>query len=161
MRRGVSKKGVSPVIATVLLVVMVVVIGLVIFMWFESFTQEAVTKFGGRNIALVCQDVQLQSSYQDGTISISNSGNVPVYSVKLKITSGKNYETLDVETISSSWPALTGLRQGGIFSDDAAEIGSAFSGATSVVVIPVLIGTSDSGDKTHNCGEDYGQEIIT
>ena len=48
-----DKSGLSPVIATVLLVGLVVVSGLIIFMWFRGLTQEAVVKFD-QNIQLVC-----------------------------------------------------------------------------------------------------------
>jgi len=45
-----KKKGVSPVIATVLLIAMVVVIALIIFLWFRGLTKEAITKFDVRNL---------------------------------------------------------------------------------------------------------------
>ena len=38
-----NKKGVSPVIATVLLIAIVIVIGLIIFLWFRSLTKDALT----------------------------------------------------------------------------------------------------------------------
>ncbi|MAG78897.1 hypothetical protein CMI40_00795, partial [Candidatus Pacearchaeota archaeon] len=41
----INKKGVSPVIATVLLVAIVVIIGLIIFQWFRGMTQESIIKF--------------------------------------------------------------------------------------------------------------------
>jgi len=44
------KKGLSPVIATMLLIAIVVVIGLIIFLWFRGMTEEAITKFDGTNI---------------------------------------------------------------------------------------------------------------
>ena len=50
-----SKKGVSPVIATILLIGIVIVIGLIIFLWLRSLTQEAVTKFD-KNVELFCED---------------------------------------------------------------------------------------------------------
>jgi flagellin-like protein len=41
-----NKMGVSPVIATVLLVAMTVVIALIVFLWFRQIGKEVVTKFG-------------------------------------------------------------------------------------------------------------------
>ena len=66
-----NKKGVSPVIATVLLIGIVIALGLVVFFWFRSFTQEAVTKFGGENIQLVCNNVQFEGSYSSTYQSIT------------------------------------------------------------------------------------------
>ena len=149
-------KGVTPVIATTLLVAMVVVIGLIIFLWFRGFTQEAVTKFGGTNIELVCKDVVFDSSYSSGELFLSNIGNVPIYSFKLKVEKPGSHETLGIEDITGSWPE-TGLNQGGVFSGD---ISSSASGAEKITLIPVLRGISDTGARTHVCDEQYGEEII-
>src|SRR3970282_954737 len=91
-----NRRGVSPVIATTLLIAMVVVTGLIVFLWFRGFTQEAVTKFGGTNIELVCGDVRFDSSYSSGNLFLSNVGNVPIYSFKLKIESPGSHTTLDI-----------------------------------------------------------------
>lgn len=150
----IKKKGVSPVIATSLLIAMVVVVGLIVFMWFRGFTQEAVTKFGGTNIELVCQDAQFESTFSDGEIFLSNIGNVPIYSFVLKIERPGSHETTDISEITD-WPTA-GLNQGGVFQAAVAEVSS----ATEVTVIPVLRGTSDSGAKTHTCEERYGEQIV-
>ena len=152
-----GKKGISPVIATSLLIAMVVVIGLIIFLWFRSFTEEAVTKFDGRNVKLVCGDVQFESSYSSssGNLFLLNTGNVPIYSFQLKIEKPGSHETSDIKDITD-WP-IEGLNQGGSFSGD---FSSSISGAEEIVVIPVLRGTSKSGAKTHICDEQYGEEII-
>ncbi|MBU2503469.1 MAG: hypothetical protein KJ879_00220 [Nanoarchaeota archaeon] len=152
-----QKKGVSPVVATVLLVVMVIIIGLIIFLWFQSFLIDVCTKFGGSNCDLVCDDVQLLASYSGGTLTVSNIGNVPVYSIKLKISEGKSYKTENIEDISDKWPTLTGLRQGAVFSDSSVS----FSGdVTNIIMIPVLVGTTSEGQKTHICDDRNGQEIV-
>ena len=134
-----KKRGVSPVIATTLLIAMVVLIGLIIFLWFRGLTQEAITKFDGQNIELVCGDVRFDSSYSSGDLSISNSGNVPIYSFQLKVDMPGSHQTLDIKDVASSWPEA-GLNQGGTFSGD---IGSSVSGAEKITVIPVLRGVVD------------------
>lgn len=161
MKRGLwkrekNKRAVSPVVATTLLVAMVVVIGLIIFLWFRSFNQEAVTKFGGTNIDLVCKDVKFDSSYSGGSIFLSNIGNVPVYSFELQIQGAGSSQTLDITNATSSWPN-TGLNQGGVFTGD---ISGSVSGASKMTVIPVLRGTTSKGIRTHVCDSQYG-EVIT
>ncbi len=151
-----KKQGVSPVIATTLLIAMVIVIGLIIFLWFRGFTQEAITKFGGVNVELVCGDVQFDSSYSSGNLLLSNIGNVPIYSFRLKVEKPGSFETLEIENVSGSWPK-TGFNQGGVFSGD---ISSSVIGAEKITVIPVLRGTAESGIKIHVCDERYGEEII-
>lgn len=153
-KRGrIFKKGVSPVVATVLLVVMVIIIGLIIFLWFRSLTEEAVTKFGGRNIALVCDDVQLLASYSGGTFSVSNIGNVPVYSLKLRTTDGRSHTTEDIDEVVEGWPSV-GLKQGKIFTEVVTL------GGEEIFIIPVLVGTSADGEKTHICEDRHGQELV-
>ena len=156
--RGVGKKGVSPVIATVLLVAMVVVIGLIIFLWFRGITEEAITKFGGRNIELVCGDLEFLSGYSTSTgiLSISNIGNVPIFGMKAKVSKQGGHDTLNMEEEDVGWPDI-GLRQGGIFSGN---LGTEFSGADQVLLIPVLMGKSSQGDKTYVCEERHGQDLI-
>ena len=151
-----NKKGISPVIATVLLIAMVVVIGLIIFLWFRGITREAITKFDGTNIELVCADVNFDAKYSDGVLYVSNLGNVPIFGMDVKILGEGSHETKNLNEISD-WPEL-GLNQGGTFSED---ISSDVGDANEIILIPVLIGSSSKGDNTFACNEDqYGYEII-
>jgi flagellin-like protein len=154
MKRG--KKGVSPVIATVLLIGLVIALGTVVFIWFRSFTQEAITKFGGENIELVCGDVSFEASYSSGELAVSNTGNIPIYSFNVQINKeGGAYTTKEITDLMS-WPT-TGLRQGGVLSGN---IGSQTSGANKLILIPILRGTISSGDeKSYTCGSRYGQAV--
>ncbi len=158
-KRGMKNhKGVSPVIATVLLIALVVTLGVVVFLWFRSFTQEAVTKFGGENIELTCGNVEFEASYSSGgDLAISNTGNVPVYGFNIRINSaGGAYTTKEVKDMVSNWPT-SGLRQGGVFSGN---IGSQVAGADQLILVPILRGTVSSGDqKSFTCKEIYGQSI--
>lgn len=152
-----KKRGISPVIATVLLVAMVVVIGLIIFLWFRGITEEAVTKFGGRNIELVCEEVEFLSDYSAaGILSVSNMGNVPIFGMKARISKQGGHETLNIGDLSVGWPEI-GLRQGGTFSGNLME---GFAGAEQILLIPVLMGTSAQGEQTHVCEDKYGQDLI-
>jgi len=148
-----NKRGVSPVIATVLLIGMVIVIGLIIFLWLRGLTQEAITKFD-KNVELVCDDIQFNADYFGGTLTISNIGNIPIYEIKIKILQNKNYETKSLNTFSGKWPD-TGLNPGRVFSDEIIIEGE------SIVLTPVLIGSAQSGEKSYTCDESrYGHEII-
>jgi flagellin-like protein len=148
------KRGVSPVIATVLLVAMVIIIALIIFLWFKGIGGEVITKFGGTNIELVCEDVRFSSDYTNGRLSISNTGNVPIFGMKIKvIEGGGKHSTMDIRTISNNWEA--GLNQGGTFSDDL-NLGS----PETIVLTPVLLGTSEKGERAYMCNEDqHGYEL--
>lgn len=131
-------------IATVLLISIVIILGLIVFMWFKSISQEAIIKFS-KNIELVCDDVSFDASYSGGMLYLSNTGAVPIYNIKLKLIKAGSHETKDL--------AGSGLNQGGVLSKD---ISDDTEGVEKIKVIPVLIGKSDSGDRSFVCDERNG-----
>jgi flagellin-like protein len=152
-----NSKGLSPIVTTVLLIVLTLVIIAIIFLWFRGMVTEGVTKFG-KNIQLVCGDVVFDATYDSGILNIVNSGNIPLYSVDLKITGDGGYETKSIKDFSSgsTWPT-TGLKQGNTFS---ADLEGEINSPTKIEIFPVLIGTSTSGKKTFTCGGQYGQSLL-
>lgn len=156
-----DKKAVSPVIATVLLIAIVIIIALIIFLWFRSLTKDVSTKFG-ENVEVVCQDIEFNAVYSTSTnlLSIQNVGNIPIYGIKLKIYKTGEFTTRDIQDLSTSWPS-SGLKPGSAFSSVIS--GSAVSGATRIILIPVLLGTSQrSGtNSVYVCEDRYGQEVLS
>lgn len=147
-----EKTALSPVIATVLLISIVVVIGTIIFLWARGFVKEEGTKFG-KNIKFSCEDVEFEATYDSPQMSIVNSGNVPVYRVKLKMSSEGGFETKEL-TDSNQWPEF-GIKQGETYSGSVTLLGN----PDKVLVIPILIGNSGSGQKIYTCEDKYGYEI--
>ena len=149
-----GSKGVSPVIATILLIALVMIIALIVFQWMKGFTKEAITKFDGTNINLVCNDVQFDASYSNGNLVISNTGEVPIYDFNLKSESPGGDETNDLKTLDQQW---SGIMPGGVFSKDV----SIQSDATKITLIPILLGVNKDGEqKTQVCDERNGKEIF-
>jgi hypothetical protein len=154
LRNKKNKKetqGLSPVIATVLLITIVIIIALIVFLWIRGMTQEAITKFGNENVQLVCGKVSFEATYTDATgLYIQNPGNVPIFGMKVKIVGAGEHTTIDLRD-NPNWNEV-GLNQGGIFSDEnfSASVGT---GANEIVLIPVLMGESESGRKTYVCDE--------
>ena len=145
-----NKRGVSPAIATVLLVAIVIVIAMIVFLWFKSMSGEIITKFGGTNIELVCERVEFNSQYVNGQLFIANSGNVPIFGMKVKIEKVGEDQTKDIRELSANWPDI-GLSQGKTFS--ANIDGEVVEGAETIVLTPILLGTSDKGEKAYMCDE--------
>jgi len=157
VKRFTKKKlGLSPIITTVLLIALTLVITTVVFLWFRGMVEEGVTKFG-KNIKLVCDDVEFEADYSSGMISIVNNGNVPLFRVNLRMSQGGSFVTKDLKDLSggASWPE-TGLSQGGTFSG---SIGSDVGSSDKILILPVLIGISNKGQKTFICEGQYGKEI--
>ena len=46
MKEGIKKRGLSPVIASVLLILLVLVLASIIFLWARGFIGEQIEKFG-------------------------------------------------------------------------------------------------------------------
>ena len=153
MKKWLNNKGVSPVIATILLVGIVMVMGLIIFVWLRGLAGETITKFD-KNAELVCGEIQFEASYSIGELSISNIGNIPIFQMKVKIYNKGNFETSNLNTLTESWPDV-GLNQGTSFSDTIS-----FSDAEKIVLIPVILGSSKDGKKTFTCDvARFGYEI--
>jgi flagellin-like protein len=149
-----NRKGISPTVTTVLLIVLVIAVIGIIYLWFNGMVEEGVTKFG-KNIQLACEDVNFETSYSSGILSITNNGNIALYRINLRISAGGSYQTRDITEISSAWPDK-GLNEGGTFSED---ISGSVGNADTLIVYPILIGTSGSGKKTFVCEGQYGKEI--
>lgn len=137
-RRGL-RKGLSPVIATVLLIGIVVVAGLIVFTWFRGFTQEAVTKFD-QNAQLVCNEIEFKASIFGSELSITNLGNVPIYGLMIKYGNDEGFQTRDIKELSA-WPK-NGLILNGVFSGVTTPSLATYDDVT---VIPILRGSSQRG----------------
>lgn len=148
-----KKKGVSPVVATILLVSIVIVIAVIVFLWFRGISEEAITKFDGTNVRLVCEEVEFDASYSGGFVYITNSGNVPIYKFKAQITGAGSHETIILGDDDPNWPA-EGLLQLGTYA------GAVSGSGDKLLLIPVLIGATSEGEKAYTCDERHGKELL-
>jgi flagellin-like protein len=151
----IKKKGVSPVIATVLLISIVIILGLIVFLWFKSIAQETITKFD-KNVELVCDDVSFDASYSAGVLYLANTGSVPIYNMKLKLEKDRGHETKDLMKLSTAWENRKGITQGTTFT---ASLATEFSGFKKAQLIPVLIGKSDKGERAFVCQDRHAEEV--
>ena len=159
-----NKKAVSPVIATILLVMIVIILAIIILLWTTSFVKEAITKeVGGdkKNVKIWCEDVgNNMKTYiaEDGRFGFTNEGNIPIYSVRLKITEGGTAKTVEVA------PDMGGLVNPGFntyFKVDANTYYNYAGGdGYSVKIIPVLLGEKKNGAiEPYPCPERVGALI--
>ncbi|MEK6792324.1 MAG: archaellin/type IV pilin N-terminal domain-containing protein [Nanoarchaeota archaeon] len=87
-----NRRGVSPVVATVLLIVIVVVLAGIIFLWAKGFLSESAVK-GDRVVETSCADVKfeaqivenagVQCTNNEAAIDINNIGSIPIYGVQV------------------------------------------------------------------------------
>ena len=94
-----NKKGVSPLIATVILVGIAIVIFGIVFFWLRNLVSEQVQKFDDP-IETQCQKVIFSAKAEGDNIYLNNQGNLPIVglNVKIKTAAGK---TMSEPTMTS------------------------------------------------------------
>jgi len=152
-KRG--KRAVSPIIATVILVMLVMVLASIVFMWAKGFFSEDVAKFD-QAIENSCERVNLKAIISEGgggtnILIIQNNGQIPVYNIAYKIVSSGSIDWQEHD------------RSALIDNENLLEIGSAKSlgilGGPLVptnpeAVVPILRGKTSSGKlKEYICEE--------
>ena len=93
MRGFGEKKGLSPVVATVLLIALVMVLASIVFLWAKGFVTEQIQKFN-EPVENACSSVDFEAeviSSQSGynTLEIVNKGNIDIYQLEIKMLDGE------------------------------------------------------------------------
>ncbi len=89
MKRLTSKRGLSPIIATVLLIALVMVLASIVFLWARGFVTEQIEKFGqpvGNACSLVNFEAEIiTSEFNYDVIEVVNKGNIDIYHLDIKM----------------------------------------------------------------------------
>jgi len=142
--KKMNKKGVSPVIATVLLVSMAIVLALIIFIWARAFISEGGEKMG-ETIKASCEKVNIEVEAFQDRVLVKNSGNIPLYGVKvMKVSFGSTTKLNEFEESISGGESVSISE--GINLDEGEDI----------IVIPMLLGESGEEKKVFACDNDFG-----
>ncbi len=144
-----KKSGLSPVVATTLLVSVALVLAIIIFLWARSFVAEQVEK-NGQAIETLCEDVSFVAEAHDGRLWIENTGTIPIYSVEMRLKG-----EADIKEIGTVTGGTIGAGQTGSFPlPSAATVGD------TVIAIPILLGETETERVPKVCDEDYGIEAV-
>lgn len=147
----INRRGVSPVVATILLIAITVVLAVIVFLWARGFIDESAEK-RGEPVERACEDVDFVAGlFKDGVLKLDivNHGNIPIYGVELKkygqdtilpsqyldgtITAGESATiTLDSDFVSTL------------------EVGD------SILVVPIILGQTQEGKVAHACDDAAG-----
>ena len=148
-----KKKGVSPVVATVLLIAIVVILAIIIFLWARGFVAEKAQKFG-RAVELSCENVNFESgafcdSQSDTCVlDVVNIGDVPIYGFEVKIL--RTGELIIKETTTGT------VTIGNSVSIDLKILPSELPIETELLIVPVILGETDSGKVAYTCPDQLG-----
>jgi flagellin-like protein len=150
-RESNKKKGVSPVVSTVMLVLIVVVIASIILLWSQGFIKERVLKFD-KTVESICdQDIKIKTFVNDDfSFGFTNDGNIPIVAYDLKVgeLGSSNIIRID-ERVNPGYSST--IESGDVNGKDYGDFDD-------VKVIPVIIGKSKkSGSvKEYTCPERAG-----
>jgi len=149
-----GKKGLSPVIASVLLIMLVLVLAAMIFLWARGFITEQVEKFG-QPVKNLCTSVDFDVELVNGSgiyeLEVVNRGNIDIFHLDIKKYKGGNSETGKFKFTVDAGEART--EEVEIAMDDRTY-------PEKITVYPALIGTvkGKSSNKAIVC-EDQGIDI--
>jgi len=145
-----KKRGISPIIATVLLVAMSLVLAVIIFVWARTFIGEQAQKFE-EPVEFACEDVNFDIDVlDDGTVDIINRGNVPLYGIDVRevgFGAVRSVEIFEGVTIASGETSRVNLgtdAEAGLESED------------SVIAVPIILGEIDGETRAFTCDDIYG-----
>lgn len=103
-----NNKGLSPVIATVLLILLVITLASIVFLWARGFISEQVEKFD-KPIETLCSSVkfEVQKGSSSDELEISNLGDVDIFKFEIKLFDGEGnseskYFEINVPKLSSA-----------------------------------------------------------
>lgn len=148
-KKRYNRKGLSPVIATVMLVVIAIILFLLVYLWISSFQKEAVLKFNSP-IETACLRVSFNAMItgSGSNIQITNMADLPIHRFELySVDSGGSTTKLPNEGTRDISPAGS----------------TTFSGITcqKIKIVPYLLGKTKAGKeieyacekqaKTFNC----------
>ena len=150
-----SKRALSPVVATVLLVSIVIILGLIVFLWTRGFVSERVEKFG-RTVEMSCNDINFEaeilSNAGDETLDIINRGNVPIYGLNIKEI-GRG-EIL----VNQVFDGTLGLGQSNSI-DLTNDHNIDLDFGDRILIVPIILGETNNGKVSHECVDENGKEV--
>lgn len=146
-----NKKGISPVIATVLLITIALILAVIIFLWARNFIGEKVQKFG-EPIENSCSEISFDAdvSLSDGNLALDvvNKGNIPLYGIEVRMK-----EDGGVINIGSAGRTIA---NGQTEQFTLSDIYEDLDVGTELVLVPVIIGESGDMKKAYVCDQKFG-----
>ena len=149
--RRMRKRGLSPIIATVMLISLAMVLALIILIWAKNFIGEKTQKFG-EPIENACDDISFVAEAEVSSLKVNNIGNVPLYGLEIR---KKNTGSGFIESIGYNPFPGNNLPVGG---DYIITLTNVAAGDT-ITVVPIILGETDSYKKPYTCDE-FGADII-
>ncbi len=158
-----NKRGLSPVITTVMLIAIVIVLAVIILMWARYFVPDAITK-DGQNIESVCQEVAFEATYRDDPagsadeIVVSNNGNIDIYAFEAMLEgNGASYSKEMMPQEIATGDDLTGGLKKGASANMTIDVPA---GTTKITITPILLGEVGEREEKYLCKNHPGEQVL-
>ena len=155
MKRGINKKGLSPIVATSILIVIVILLAIIILIWSRGFIKEAVIKEiagNSKRAEEFCREIGMRGFVnEDNTFGFENTGTIPIFAYRINLEKGGSSNIIRV-----------GNDQGGSVNPGDTAIMSdeyQYHDYDSVKIIPVLLGKVEGSTQSYDCPEINGIDI--
>ena len=155
MKRGINKKGLSPIVATSILIVIVIILAIIILLWARGFIKEAVIKEiagNSKRAEEFCREIGMRGFVnEDNTFGFENTGTIPIFAYRINLEKGGSSNIIRV-----------GNDQGGSVNPGDTAIMSdeyQYPDYDSVKIIPVLLGKVEGSTQSYDCPEINGIDI--
>ena len=157
MKRGINKKGLSPIVATSILIVIVIILAVIILLWARGFIKEAVIKEiagSSKRAEEFCREIGMRGFVnEDDTFGFENTGTIPIFAYRINS---------ELKGSGSSEITRVGNEKGGSVNPGDTVIISNFQPYEeyeSVKIIPVLLGKVKGSTQSYDCPEINGIDI--
>ena len=147
-KNKMKKKAISPVIASVLLIVIVFILAVIIFIWAGNFVDEGISK-DGKLIERSCEKIKFTAAIEDSMIVINNQGQVPLYGIDIRQVGAGSLKS------RGYFDTTLGVGQ----SDNSVSLPSEIDAGDEVRIYPVILGEQSGSKVKYTCEGQY--EIVT
>lgn len=147
-----NKRGLSPVIATVLLISIALVLALIIFLWARNFVSENVQKFD-EPIERACESISFRAEADSSALSIVNEGNVGIYGLEVSLKSKGGTASAE----ASEKTVLSGRNNDIPFNNNGIDLN--VETGDEILVVPRILGQTNKGNVVYTCDSKYGVPI--
>jgi flagellin-like protein len=149
-----DRRGVSPVIATVLLILIAIILAAIILVWAKNFVGEKAQK-GGEPLEVSCGRIEFEAEAfeSENKIYIVNLGDIPIYGIEIRkkgLGSEIKVGLFDKKTIAN----------GETSSVDLEQIQTSIAANDELVIVPIVLGETDSDTKAYTCDAAEKSETI-
>ena len=141
------KVGLSPVIASMMMIMLVLILAVMIFLWARGFISEQIQKFDNP-IEDACKAVNFDVVLDGDDLEIINRGNIGIRSFDIKLVKGGDAEVANFDfDLQQLDPGKAIRKEVGLLMKDG------FSVPDKIVVSPVLLGSvkGETKNKIFTC----------